>query len=213
MGMFDSLKVKVPLPLNEELQKLHLNWEEEEFQTKDLENLLNQYEITSDGKLLHLTEKREWEKDPSAPFGGVMKVLSQEWMAEPFHGVIRFYTTYCDNPSVQWNRSKNAQQISWAEIMETEGYDWWIEFIAIFDEGSLRDIRLGDISKSLIRCRLAAHKEAAEKRAAEENSPFGRISNLFGKSRVIQRGIHQLYRWEQKGHEKVSRFLLRLGRG
>jgi hypothetical protein len=213
MGMFDSLKVKVPLPLSEELQKLPLNWEAEEFQTKDLENLLDQYEITKEGQLMHLMEQREWEKDPSSPLGGFMKLLSQEWVAEPFHGVISFYTTFCDNPSAQWDHGKDAKQISWSDIMETEGFDWWIEFIAIFDEGKLRDIRLGDVSKTLIRSRLASHKEWSEKREAAQNTPFGRVTKLLGKSKLIKRGLHQLYRWEQKGHEKVSRFLLRLGQG
>jgi len=213
MGMFDSIKVKVPLPLNDELRKLQINWLEEEFQTKDLDSLLDQYEISSDGKLMHLLEKREWVQDPPALFGGYMKTISQEWTAEPFHGVIRFYTTFCDQPSKHWDHSSNSQQITWSEIMETEGFDWWIEFIATFDQGTLRNITLGEVSKSLIRSRLASHKEWAEKRDAEQKTTMGKISRLIGKSRICQRSLHQLYRWEQKGHEKISRLLLRLQRG
>jgi hypothetical protein len=43
MGMFDSLTVKKKLPLTKELKALNVNWSEEVFQTKDLENVLDHY--------------------------------------------------------------------------------------------------------------------------------------------------------------------------
>ena len=50
MGMFDNITVKKKLPLTKELKALNVKWDEEVFQTKDLDNLLDNYEITKSGK-------------------------------------------------------------------------------------------------------------------------------------------------------------------
>jgi hypothetical protein len=40
LGMFDNITVKKKLPLTKELKALDVKWDEEVFQTKDLDNLL-----------------------------------------------------------------------------------------------------------------------------------------------------------------------------
>ena len=41
--MFDYIKCKAKLPLNEELNNLPIDWGDVSFQTKDLENCLLEY--------------------------------------------------------------------------------------------------------------------------------------------------------------------------
>jgi len=211
MGMYDSIQVKSPLPLTAELQELKINWSEEEFQTKDLENLLDQYEISAEGELRHMIEKREWVSEPDAFLGGHFKLLSQEWVTEPFHGIIRFYTHYSDKPDLRWDYTKGADQMSWEDLVQVEGYDWWIEFAAIFDSGKLREIRLIEVGKTLIRTHLASCKEYAEKREIKKNRPSEKIFSILRKPKPVQLALRHLYRWEQKLHEKTSRLLLKLG--
>ena len=80
MGMFDTVYVKAKLPLTEELEQLNLHWELMDFQTKDLENCLNTYTISEDGRLLNLNDAW-WEEN------------SNNRVADPvsYHGEILFY--------------------------------------------------------------------------------------------------------------------------
>ena len=63
MGMFDNIICKAPLPLPEdigELKDLKIIWDEEIFQTKDLDNLLDSYTIHKDGTLTFEEYDKEW---------------------------------------------------------------------------------------------------------------------------------------------------------
>jgi hypothetical protein len=60
MGMFDSIRIKKELPLPEELKPLNIDWTEQEFQTKDLENCLLNYWISENGELFDHVVEREY---------------------------------------------------------------------------------------------------------------------------------------------------------
>jgi hypothetical protein len=77
MGLFDTIKCEYPLP-----NKLH---QDLEFQTKDLECLLERYMITFDGRLVRHPGK-----------GNVGLERDIVW---PFHGDIRIYDSDPENPS------------------------------------------------------------------------------------------------------------------
>lgn len=194
----------MPLPLNEELSKLNISWKEELFQTKDLDNALDLYEITEDGKLKHLEQKRSWKDDPDSIIGGHLGVDSEEWVEVPFHGIVRFYTSYCDNESFDNELLNQSKTLSWGEIFKVEGYDWWIEFLAIFDNGQAREIRIESVDKTPISARLASNKEWSIKRQVEAEKFFNKAVASLRKIPGYKKFTHSLYRIEQKCHEKVS---------
>ena len=51
MGMFDSIQCNYPLPLPLEVIDIMPDLYDQEFQTKDLENLLDHYDLNHDGVL------------------------------------------------------------------------------------------------------------------------------------------------------------------
>ena len=66
MGMFDTIKCKLPLPAKaEEGSEFDLTeheWENIDFQTKDLESYLGEYEIREDGLWEYEDLDSKWEK-------------------------------------------------------------------------------------------------------------------------------------------------------
>jgi hypothetical protein len=83
MGMFDTITCEYPLPVAE-----HQNLE---FQTKDLESLLDHYTITRDGRLIRRA-RRGW-------MGRAAPARDVTW---PLHGDLRFYTSIGDGEARQW---------------------------------------------------------------------------------------------------------------
>ena len=76
MGLFDDVDCRYPLPHHQDAR----------FQTKDLAGIalgeqwitgmLDEYEITVDGRLRRHVHEREWVEDPSTVLGGRMKSVS-----------------------------------------------------------------------------------------------------------------------------------------
>ena len=163
--MFDSLHVKKDLPLNEELKALPINWEELEFQTKDLENGLLHYTISEDGRLLehvveqeyvHYTEEEKKSKDrrPWDLYKDV--IIKNEYDKEVnHHGVIVFYTS--------------------VEITDTE--DAWVEFKAFFVYGKLDKIELLQYEKQ--KSISIYNKEWEEKRKIEAKKLWNRTKKAL----------------------------------
>jgi hypothetical protein len=212
MGMFDNITVKLELPLTEELKALDIDWKEEVFQTKDLDNLLDLYEITEEGKLKHLAQEREWKKDDSSFLGGHLDVVSEKWEELPYHGVVRFYTSHCDSPKYndEFYSGEKKPPMSWQEIFDTPGFDWWIEFLAIFDNGAIKEIRIEKIDKTPISARLAANKEWELRREMRDKELVNRIVKRLKKIPGYNSIIRCLYRAEQKCHDKLSGVLRKI---
>ena len=64
MGMFNYIKVEQDLPLNEELKALNIDFKQEEYQTKELEdNVMTTY-IIRDYRLFELKTTGHWEDNP-----------------------------------------------------------------------------------------------------------------------------------------------------
>ena len=130
MGMFDSLRTKRELPLPEELKPLNINWTEQEFQTKDLENCLLNYWISENGELFEHVVEREYvpysEEEKKSknhkPWDLWKDVIEKEERDEKidYHGKLNFYTN--------GNFSENQ--------------DFWVEFNAYFIYGKLDKIEL-----------------------------------------------------------------------
>lgn len=124
--MFDSIQCNYPLPLPSEVSDYLPDIYEQEFQTKDLENLLGNYILTEDGELLEIRKKYKWVDDESSFIKGHMEVIKEEIVPTNFHGMLNFYcyeTVYEDD---SLNKSKDIS----------------IDYLAKFTNGILSNIEL-----------------------------------------------------------------------
>jgi len=135
MGMFDNITVKRELPLTDELKQLSVDWKNVVFQTKDLDNCLNDYIITEEGRLT--AEHVEWEyvyyteeerkRKEIKPWDLVKESIEKSRRTETldFHGKVTFYT---------------HETLS-------EGEDVWVDFEAYFIYGKLDKMLLAKVEK------------------------------------------------------------------
>jgi hypothetical protein len=122
MGMYDDIVCKYPLPLPEDTKGFHPCG----FQTKDLDNALDCYEIREDGTLwLRECEREYTEGNPdgktwSEKFG-IVKEIKVWWTHVKTTRTIRIYdyNNYNDGP-----------------------YDYWVEFEIEFVDGVINKINL-----------------------------------------------------------------------
>lgn len=128
MGMYDEIIVEYPLKEYEFLQN-------EVFQTKDFDNLMDTYKITKDGRLLLEEveyepvpeEKRpyygteQWDKNPLFQVIGAVKRDTLGWRDTNYHGIIKFYTLH---------KKANDKERR------------WYEFKSKFTNGNLEKIEL-----------------------------------------------------------------------
>lgn len=97
MGMFDDIRVLLPLPGGSTTT---------EFQTKSLSNFLEQYEIREDGTLWREDYDTEDHSDPNAKgllrFAGMMARVNQRWVqVTDFTGEIEFHEWHSDRGEME----------------------------------------------------------------------------------------------------------------
>jgi hypothetical protein len=139
MGMFDEIRCEYPLqdPAHNKLS----------FQTKDLENVLDNYTITKEGRLLREAYDAEWvEEDPAVVakkkaegrlcFGGHIKRSNIRMEDQNYHGYITFY----DNI-----KGKDGAE------------DEWVEYKAKFTDGTLVEV-IRHYPEWVKQCKAAAKK-------------------------------------------------------
>lgn len=122
MGMYDHLTCKYPLPL--------VGANERHYQTKDLECMLDNYEIREDGTLWHEAYDSRFEEDEKAFFGFYIYHDNKRWEVVEYTGEVRFYDFL---PSAK----TKAQKFS-----DGNSGDGWIEWSAYFHEGKLKELHL-----------------------------------------------------------------------
>jgi hypothetical protein len=116
MGMFDEITVKYPLPeAPPEVQGAT-------FQTKCLENVMDTYTITAEGRLIWHKVTREFVKDPKSIFGFFLKPIASEDVDMDYHGDVVFCTTVDHDPGSNWDRT-------------------WYQYRARFTNGAIEWVR------------------------------------------------------------------------
>jgi hypothetical protein len=75
MGMFDTVVCEYTLPISSVPEGIvpDKKWETQEFQTKNLDNGLKTFFITSDGELYEEKHDKEWVEDDSHAGRGYFK--------------------------------------------------------------------------------------------------------------------------------------------
>ena len=100
MGMFDTIRCDYPIPVTKEIIDTGLDMHDISFQTKDLENFMEEYFINPEGELFFIHNERVWRDDDDVFFKGYMEIVKTEIRPANFHGVIYFYC-YEDLPETE----------------------------------------------------------------------------------------------------------------
>ncbi len=125
--MFDYIKCEYPLPSLKEAEELNINLKDVCFQTKDFENLMDEYVIKDDGKLYHIEKKYKWADDDGSFLKGYMEEIDSKEVRIKHHGVIRFYHFETD--------------------LEKDGkyYSFCVDFDVKFNDGNLVSLDVAKI--------------------------------------------------------------------
>ena len=163
--MFDEIKVKHDLLLPEEIKSLDIDWKEVRFQTKDLENLLDEYLINNDAlyqrivelEYIEYTEEEKKQNRKSKKFFPIYKDVieksSYHKKMDDFHGSINFY--------------------HYGELNDEE--DFMVDFIAHFSYGNLDRIKLLKFEK--FESRKINSKQWQLKMEEEAKKPWNRFKH------------------------------------
>jgi hypothetical protein len=144
MGMFDSIECNYPLPLPLEVVDVLPDIYDQEFQTKDLENLLDLYYLNEDGSLFWHKKKYEWKDDDSSFLKGYMDIVDEEIIPQDFHGILNFYCY----KTVYSSEDRNS------------GMDVGIDYLAKFTSGKLESIEVLSYEITDATNRIISLKEA-----------------------------------------------------
>lgn len=92
MGMFDTIKCEYKLPVPANLDWIDFNLiQDKEFQTKDMDCVLNEYTITQDGRLMLKKAEYKWVDDDNSFLKGYLDEVSSVLEDTNFHGQLNFY--------------------------------------------------------------------------------------------------------------------------
>lgn len=197
MGMFSYIKCEKELPLTDELKSYSVKWDEAQFQTKDLDNCLENYIISEDGDLLeevieyeytYYTEEEKKQKDHK-PWNIVkdQKIIKQEIKKVDFHGKITFYDTF--------------------NINDEE--DIWVDFDAYFIYGKLDKIELAKVEKYLNRKREAdEYWKNYENKKNKLSYKLKKYSGWFWFWKQVSKFFHKTSRFFSNIHMFVLRNLI-----
>ena len=160
MGMFDDIVCKYPLPLPEDTK----GFKSAGFQTKDLDNALDCYEIREDGTLwLRECEREYTDGNPKG------KTWSEKI------GSVK-------ETKVWWTHVKLTKKINMYTYHQGENeYDYWVEFVVEFVDGIINKIELKkfDVTNNAERKEnFRQHIEKLKERKEFESKLFYK---LFGK--------------------------------
>ena len=127
MGMYDNINCLYPLPHPEKAGELSdCNFAEFDFQTKDLDNVLDRYEIRTDGTLWHELYDIEDKSDPNAT------------------GIEHLFGMY-SKTNVHWMQMLDySGSIDFCDFITNDALqnDYWIEYTATYSCGKLISIVL-----------------------------------------------------------------------
>ena len=175
MGMFDTLKVNYPLPLNKKEQTMfsNIDWKDAAFQTKDLDCTLTTYTLNKNGNLCCTKVDGDWIRTMTKE--EEKKARKKNRFVWPH----KFVEKSRKNVKYNYTGSINFYEA----VLDNDGNEWWVEFTGTFEKGKLK----GKLKKKEVR--FSESKEDIEKReiewqnriAAEEAKLHNRIRRFMNK--------------------------------
>jgi len=151
MGLYDTIICDYPLPLpeftEEELEDLHGNkdkdgwkeWNEIEWQTKDMNGMLDIYSIEDDSQIY--LRSTQWSESEDA-------VITEEGDLEKF---------------------EKTAEINFYQMFMGEKWDHWVEFKAIVWKGELKELELVEYKKEDNSERVKIQKQMMNQIKKEES--------------------------------------------
>ena len=196
MGMFDSIECNYPLPLPLEVIDVLPDIYNQEFQTKDLENLLDLYYLNEDGVLYWRKRKYEWKDDDNAFLKGYMDVIEEEIVPTDFHGILNFYCYETVEEDIENNKAK----------------DITIDYLAKFTNGKLENIEVlsyevRDATVRIIDLKNTMKKHEERRRRWYNKYIFYTKGWKFFKNKIILNPIDLLRKFLDKLYWLIVRYL------
>lgn len=196
MGMFDSIECNYPLPLPLEVIDILPDPYNQEFQTKDLENLLDLYYLNEDGVLYWRKRKYEWKDDDSAFLKGYMDVIEEEIVPTDFHGILNFYCYETVEEDIENNKAKDVS----------------IDYLAKFTNGKLENIEVLDYEVRDATVRIIDLKNTMKKHEERRKRWYNRYIFYtkywkFIKNKIILAPISYLKKLLDKLYWLIVRYL------
>jgi hypothetical protein len=137
MGMFDSIKCEVTLPINKKIAKNFRNkdWTEVAFQTKDLDCTLSNYIIKKNKTLVLKIEKTEWiPREKEKGLRGFFEEIRKDKWKSPYQ-IVHKGTTH--------KKVKHTGVINFYAIeRDINDNEWDLVFDAKFVDGNLISIKM-----------------------------------------------------------------------
>ncbi len=192
--MFDSIECNYPLPLPLEVVDILPDIYDQEFQTKDLENLLDLYYLNEDGRLFWRKRKYQWKDDDSSFLKGYMDVAEEEIVPQDFHGILNFYCY----ETVYSSEDRNS------------GIDVTIDYLAKFTNGKIENIEvlsyeITDATDRLIRLKETFNGMDKQRKLWYNKYIFYTKFWRFVKNKIILAPVNLL----RKSIDKLYWFLVR----
>lgn len=131
MGMFDTIAWSDPLPTSPEMDEIGLNKRDWEFQTKDLECVLDLYFVQ--GGKLYINKHRRTEYIPGDPKAkNLLDRIGHTEQYEPYQEFVPKTTTIrmCDY-----------------RLSVADAWDCWIDYEVVFKEGIVDSVKLLEFRK------------------------------------------------------------------
>lgn len=196
MGMFDSIECNYPLPLPLEVIDVTPDPYDLEFQTKDLENLLDVYYLNEDGILYWRKRKYEWKDDDNAFLKGYMDVVEEEVVPTDFHGVLNFY---CYETIYEDKSSDKAKDVT-------------IDYLAKFTNGKIENIEILSYEVRDATVRIIDLKNTMKKHEERRNRWYNKYLFYtkgwrFIKNKIILDSIDLLRKFLDKLYWLIVRYL------
>ena len=173
MGMFDNISCADALPYSEEMVALGLNVNNRSFQTKDLNNYLADYTIQGGKLYIKKYKTQKWiegNSESNNPFEQIGYMKQEEPYLEQVlhHGEIFFYD-YVDDVQDKW--------------------DCWVEFKAVFTNGTVERYELVKFEKTDNADRKAREKVFFERYRQEENAWYNKYFLRTSPVRYVRRKL------------------------
>ena len=194
--MFDSISCDYPLPLPLEVVDIMPDVYDIEFQTKDLDNLLDLYILNEDGNLLHRQRQYVWKDDDDAFLKGYMEITKEEIVPYNYHGVVNLY---CYETIREEEGGKKATDIS-------------IDYLAKFTNGKLENIEIlsyeiNDATERLDKLKTSMIESAQKTKLWYNKYFFNTRFYRFIKWKIIIKPIELIKKFSDKIYWLSVRYL------
>jgi hypothetical protein len=207
MGMFDTIKCEVTLPINKKIAKNFRNkdWTEVAFQTKDLDCTLSNYIIKKNKSFVLKIEKNEWipRKKEKGLRGFFEEIRKDKWKS-PYE-IVHKGTSY--------RKVKHTGVITFYSIEpDMNDNNWDLVFDAKFVDGLLVSLKLVDAKIWETAEEVKEKNESIAKLMSDSyNNPANKVR------RFLNKVTFGYWRWSwnriagivSSTGNKISRFILR----